>query len=234
MHYLLAVVEGETEKALIQAFVQKQAGQSPEKYGHVEVVPIPADGNQGYTKLVEVAELKVNEYLNDPDNCYEVDHDDVEKWLVFDYDDIESKPITLDELKSEAEAHSFSCIISKPKIEFFILAILKGWDFAEAVNPDNYKHEINEAIKHLNREDAKDKLGFSDSIKIPPYDKKIHQCRECLLTICTIHSDLVDEVLGQERGGSGEHYSEMPRLFRRILQVINGEQTLPPCSGNNV
>jgi len=151
MHYLLAVVEGETEKGLIEAFLRTKVGQSPEKYGAIEVVPIPAGGNQGYTKLVEVAEQKINEYLLNPDNCYCDTDDDVEKWLVFDYDDIDNKRITLEELEDDAKKLGFSCVVSRPNIEFFILALLKGIGFTKKINPENYKQEINREIDSLNK-----------------------------------------------------------------------------------
>ena len=225
MHYLLAVVEGETEKGLIEAFLKTKVGQSPEKYGQIEVVPIPAGGNQGYTKLVEVADSKINEYLADPNNCFDQEDDDIERWLVFDYDDIDDKKITLEDLRSEAEASGFSCVVSKPKIEFFILSLLKGRNFANSTNQDNYKHEINCAIDSLNQKDAAEKPGFGDSIKIPPYDKKIHQCKECLWMIFASHPELIDAVLKQEKGGKYENYSEIPKLLNRILNIINGNAT---------
>ena len=79
MHYLLVAVEGETEKELLNAFLKTRIGQAPEKYGQIEVVPISAGGNHGYTKLVETASTKINQYLADPENCYESAYDQVEK-----------------------------------------------------------------------------------------------------------------------------------------------------------
>ena len=220
MHYLLAVVEGETEKGLIEAFLRTKVGQSPEKYGAIEVVPIPAGGNQGYTKLVEVAEQKINEYLLNPDNCYCDTDDDVEKWLVFDYDDIDNKRITLEELEDDAKKLGFSCVVSRPNIEFFILALLKGIDFTKKINPENYKQEINREIDSLNKKDATEKTWLNNSIKIPAYDKGIYQCRNCLLALFAFHPELVDKILQSKINTAENKYSQLPILLKRIMEVV--------------
>ena len=220
MHYLLAGVEGETEKGLIEAFLRTRVGQSPEKYGAIEVVPIPAGGNQGYAKLVEVAEQKSKDYLLNPDNCYSDTDDDVEKWLVFDYDDIEGKRITLEELKADAENLGFSCVVSRPNIEFFVLALFKGMDFAKKINRENYKQEINKEIDSLNKKDATEKAWFNNSIKIPAYGKRIYQCRNCLLALFAFHPELVDKILQSKINTIDDEYSQLPMLLKRIMEVV--------------
>lgn len=222
MHYLLAVVEGETEKGLIEAFLKTRVGQSPEKYGQIEVVPISVHGNQGYTGLVEAANNCIDSYLKDPDNCYSDEDDDHEKWLVFDYDDIDDKNITLDELKEQSRQAGFSCVVSKPNIEYFILALLGGYNLANSANPDNYKQEINKLINNLNKKDLSEKTGFTDYIKIPPYDKRIYQCKNCLWAIFSFHPELIDLIIKGNTVQS-EKYSEIPLLLKRILDVINGK-----------
>ena len=222
MHYLLAVVEGETEKGLIEAFLKTCVGQSPEKYGQIEVVPISVHGNQGYTGLVEAANNCIDDYLGNPDNCYNDEDDDHEKWLVFDYDDIDDKDITLDGLKEQSRQAGFTCVVSKPNIEYFILALLGGYELADNVNPDNYKQEINKLINSLNAKDSSEKTGFTDSIKIPLYDKRIYQCKNCLLAIFSFHPELIGQII-KLGSAQSEKYSEIPILLKRILAVINGE-----------
>lgn len=222
MHYLLAVVEGETEKGLIEAFLKTRVGQAPEKYGQIEVVPISVHGNQGYTGLVEAANTCIDEYLKNPDNCYDPEDDAHEKWLVFDYDDIEDKNITLDELKEQSKQAGFKCIVSKPNIEYFILALLGGYEFANGINSDKYKQAINRLIDDLNARDLSEKVGFTDAIKIPPYDKRIYQCKNCLWAIFSFHPELVERIIECEIDYT-EKYSEVPVLLKRILTVVEGK-----------
>ena len=222
MHYLLVAVEGETEKELLNAFLKTRIGQAPEKYGQIEVVPISVGGNHGYTRLVETASAKIDQYLVNPENCYEPVYDKVEKWLVFDYDDIEKKNITLKELITKARAAGFSCTVSRPNIEFFILSLLKGHNFAARTHQSNYGQEINRAINLLNRVAAAKMPNYSAVTRIPPYNKKAHQCRACLWMLFASHPELIDATIKQAKLGDNLCYSELPRLLKRILDILNG------------
>lgn len=222
MHYLLAVVEGKTEESIISSFVRSKVGQSPKGYGKIEVVSILTHGNQGYTGLVDMAEKCIDDYLRNPDNCYSEEDDSYEKWLVFDYDDIDSKKITLDELKRRAESAGFKCIISKPNIEYFILSLLGNYEFANSVNPSNYMQKIKDLIDDLNEKDLLDKTGFTDALKIPPYSKRAYWCKNCLFAIFSLHPELIDRIL-DSKSSHTSRYSEIPTLLNRILELLKVE-----------
>lgn len=220
MLYLVIAVEGVSEKNLIEEYVYSLLGQTPGGYRRIEIVPFSVGGNHGYTKLVKTANSFVKTYRNDPWHCIEPD-DVIEKWLVFDYDDIEEKDITLEELKKQAAESGFTCVVSKPNFEFFILSILGGYEYAVKINPDNYIGEINSLINKLNEKDVLEKEWFTDAMKIIPYSKRTYQSGKCFAGILQQHPELFEKILEENDSVKGERYSEMPNLLKRILWLIN-------------
>ena len=225
MLYLLVAVEGESEKGLIDALVRKLAAQAPISYGKIEVVPISVGGNHGYTRLVEVAEASITTYISNPDHCYTPTEDEIEKWLVCDYDDMDEKDITRSELSEIADRQGFSLIISKPNFEFFLLATLSSYEFAATIDPTNYIYEINRQIDIINERDRKVNPWITDFMQIPKYGKRRHQSELCFTRIFDYHPDILDKILNEIGSENNSHYSEMPRLVNRIYNLIHDETT---------
>ena len=219
MLYLLIAVEGESERGLISALVKKLAAQAPIRYGKIEVVPISVGGNHGYKRLVEIAENSINAYIANPDHCFE-SGDDIEKWLVCDYDDMDNKGITRSELLEKANKKGFELIISKPNFEFFILATLSSFEHATKVDPSHYIFEINQQIKQINEKNIKEKPWITDSMRIPKYGKRTQQCENCLGVIFSFYPDLLERMREERDSDEGDKYSEMPRLIKRIYELI--------------
>ena len=224
MLYLIIALEGISEKNLVEAFTERIVGQTPGGYRRIEIVPFSIDGNHGYTRLVEIANSFVEKYKNDPENCIEPD-DVIEKWLVFDYDDIESKKITLEVLRKQAAEEGFACVVSKPNFEFFVLAVLGGYEYAKKVNPANYVGEINRIIDKINEQDFREKEWFTNAMKIVPYSKRSFQNKDCFLYILQNHPELFsfDEITLKMTETSGGCYSEVPILLKRIFELIKDE-----------
>lgn len=218
MRYLLVVVEGVTEKNLIETFLKTTIGQAPGRYGAIEVVPLSLDGNQGHAKLVEKAEECVDKYLNDPENCYEADNDEIEKWLVFDFDNLNERGLTLENIIAEAERNSFECIVSKPNIEFYILTILGGEELACVTKVSQYERKINELIEEKNKKEKEEQGGLGEPLNIPRYGKQEYLSRDCLWMIFVRFPAEVKKTYDLASEGK-EKYSQMPRLLKRIEEI---------------
>lgn len=210
MRYILICTEGENSEPesveqIDVALFGHYAGTT-----HTEIMPIRLGGNQGYTELIKVANEKVSESILDE---FVETGEQVDKYLICDYDDIEEKDITIEELRERAKNDGYILIVNKPNFEFFILLLLLPVEEAVKINSANYMQIINEQIKKLNY------TAPAGIPNIPKYGKKKHQAENCISKLLLLRPTILDEMCALEPDLAAECYSEMPILIKELAHI---------------
>ena len=227
MRFIIIGTEGGvSEGAHIDALKDSLVRQVPTSRAvGLEVVPLGLGGNHGHVHLVENANVAVDALMADENHVLSCigDEDDAEKWLVCDYDSLNTHGVDEEALRNEANAAGFTLIINKPNFEFYVLGLLKGFDHAKTIKPSQYEHEINQAIDELNRVNVEEK-GFGQASRIPPYSKKRHIAPKLFSQLATLHPELLDNVLVETAAIDYREtsYSEMPVLVRHLVDAYTG------------
>lgn len=219
MQFILICTEGKvTEPECIKALDITFKGQVPQQNGlFVEVIPVPVGGNQGHVKLIQKSNEKVNELILDDDQpiSFAEPGDEIDKWLVCDYDELDKSGINLEGLRKEALDNGYKLIVSKPNFEFFVLSILVGVAEARKVNPVNYKDAIDDAIKHLNARNAEEK-NFSDAMMIPKYSKNRRKAEMFFSQLFIRNPDLAHALAEIVEIDYKGNFSEVPTLVAAL------------------
>ena len=193
MKYILICVEGgSSEPGIIKGFMGHLRGQAPANVcGRIEVVPLPLGGNQGYTEeLFEKAKEKVDEYIKtweikerttnsvkagdagetviaekgaDGNEDDANGADEIERYIVCDYDNIDKSKTTLEQLREDAKKKGFKLIVTRPKIEYFIARHFFSEEELSTVTAPALAGKINEGIEKYNA----DKESFLQLPRIP-------------------------------------------------------------------
>src|SRR3990167_3426593 len=180
MLFVLVCTEGKvSEPECIKAFLSIMPSQIPQAgEEYVDVVPVPLNGNHGYKILIEKAEEQIEILENDEESMLFLAQDlddgsEKEKWLVCDYDQLDSSGITYEEFERSVKDAGYTLIMNKPNFEYFILAVLSDWKTADSTSKSKYEDKINSLIDKLNESNKVEK-HFTDAQKIPYYSKKLH------------------------------------------------------------
>jgi hypothetical protein len=182
--------------------------------GKTETVPIPLGGTHGYTRLLEIADRKVDEYIKNPENLVEPS-DEVQKWLICDYDDIERSNITIEKFREAGATAGYEVVINKPNFEYFVLSLFIAPEEIVGIDKTNYKQKIDASITELNKQ-----LGTEYSgLKIPPYSKKKYVVQELFGKLFHQHPELIDSIVNMAVDTTASHYTEMPKLVKKLKEI---------------
>jgi len=223
MLFVLICTEGEvSEPVCIDAFLASINTQSPRPGDDfTEVIPVPLKSNHGFKVLVDRANKAIEKLENDKNSLLHLatveGEATKEKWLVCDYDQMDELGISFEEFAEMVEASGYRLIMNKPNFEYFILAVLAGWDVANKTHKSSIVGEINRYIDKLNAENKKTK-GFSDALMIPHYGKGRRVAEKFFGMLFSYNQELLLDLMAQEVPDN-ERYSDMPILIERLRKL---------------
>lgn len=224
MLYLAICTEGEnSEPAFIKELDRIFSGQSINQSGaSVVVVPVPLNGVHGHNKIIEAAntvlDLGLQKKTDGPLSDFSTG-DDLERWLICDYDYMESHGVVLEEFKKMVHESGYNLVINRPNFEFFVLALLAGPETAVAELPSNYENAIDVAAKAINISNTK--KGFSDGMMIPKYSKKHYAVPIFFGKLFDFNRELIDDFCKIEFDYSSNRFSDMAKIINRIKELRN-------------
>lgn len=223
MKYLIAGVEGKvSEGAGIAGVLTALRQQSPRGYQHLEVVPLPLEGNHGHgQKLIKKFSDTVTDYINNPNNCVE-QSDTILKRLVCDYDNMTDHGIDEAMFRDSVLKIDAIPIISKPCFEYFPARLLVEKEELDRML--NAGYHINYILRMgINRYNNTQKL---DLLKLKPYSKRTHSALEWFSTLFSQDPEFLERAKNMEANPNSDYYTEMPKLIREIAE--NFENTISP------
>jgi hypothetical protein len=221
MLFVLICTEGEvSEPECIKAFLSTLKNQVPRSgEENVDVIPVPVNGNHGYKVLAERADAQIT--LVEADEDFLLHYADPgstkEKWLVCDYDQLDDSGITYEEFKDIVTKAGFHLVMSKPNFEYYVLAVLAGWDVANSTHESNFVGEINKYVDRLN-EANKEEKNFSAALMLPHYSKKLHVAEEFFGKLFHYNQELLLN-LHETDNTSADRFSDMPLLVARLEEL---------------
>lgn len=222
MLYLAICTEGEnSEPAFINELDRIFSGQSINQSGaSVAVVPVPLNGVHGHNKIIEAAnaalDLGLQKKTDGPLSDFSTG-DNLERWLICDYDYMENHGVVLEEFKEMVHEAGYNLVINRPNFEFFVLALLAGAETAMVESPSNYESAINAAAKAINASNAE--KGFSDGMMIPKYSKKHYAVPTFFGKLFDYNRELIDDFCKIEFDDSSERFSDMSKIINRIKEL---------------
>lgn len=223
MIFALICTEGDvSEPAYIRAISSALGGQAPRNIStNVEILPIPLGGNQGHKNLLEVADRRIDEYAQSEDSLLGLVglEDSIEKWIIVDFDDMDTHGIDENELRADVESAGYTLVVSKPNFEFFVLASMTDLETATTAAAKNQvKSMINERIATLNEEDSR--KGFSKAALMPSkYSKKTYVAEKLFSLMLDRHPKLIKKAAELRVDVAADSYTEMPVIVRRLLEL---------------
>lgn len=226
MLYLAICTEGESsEPAFINELDRVLGGQSINRSGtSVAVVPVPLNGIHGHSKIIEAAnealDLKTQRKLDGPLSDF-VSGDELERWLICDYDYMEKHGVDLGEFRKMVLCSGYNLVINRPNFEFFVLTLLSNAKTASDIAPSDYEKEITNAIKSINNSNKTNK-GFSEGMTIPKYSKKRYAAPYFFGKLLDYNPELIDKFCKIKFDKNSEHFSEMSDIITRIKSLRNG------------
>lgn len=225
MLFVLICTEGEvSEPVCIDAFLASIGTQNPRSGEEfAEVIPVPLKSNHGFKILVDKANEAIEKLENNKDSLLHLavaEHEATkEKWLVCDYDQMDELNVSFDDFAEAVRASGYELVMNKPNFEYFVLAVLAGWDVANKTHKSNFIGEINRHIDNLNAENKKVK-GFSDALMIPHYDKGRRVAEKFFGMLFSYNKELLLDLIAHEIP-KGERYSDMPTLIERLRRLYS-------------
>lgn len=222
MLYLAICTEGEnSEPVFIKELDRIFSGQSINQSGaSVAVVSVPLSGVHGHNKIIEAAnaalDLGLQKKMDGPLSDFSTG-DDLERWLICDYDYMESHGVILEEFKMMVSESGYNLVINRPNFEFFVLTLLAGVEAAVAESPSNYENAINAAAKAINTSNIE--KGFSDGMMIPKYSKKHYAVPVFFGKLFDYNRELIDVFCKIEFDDSSERFSDMSKIINRIREL---------------
>lgn len=225
MLFVLICTEGEvSEPVCIDAFLTSISTQSPRSGDEfAEVIPVPLKSNHGFKVLVDRANKAIEKLENDKDSLLHLatveGEATKEKWLVCDYDQMDELNISFDDFAKAVKDSGYELVMNKPNFEYFVLAILAGWDVANKTNKSNFVGEINRSIDKLNAENKRTK-GFSDALMIPHYDKSRRVAEKFFGMLFSYNQELLLNLMAQDVPDN-ERCSDMPTLIERLRRLYS-------------
>ncbi|MBR6168949.1 RloB domain-containing protein [Candidatus Saccharibacteria bacterium] len=224
MLYLAICTEGEnSEPAFIRELDRAFSGQSINQSGaSVAVVPVPLNGVHGHNKIIEAANEALDlgfQKRTDGPLCDFSNGDNLEKWLVCDYDYMEKHGVILEEFEIMVHEAGYELVINRPNFEFFVLALLAGLDVAVAESPSNYENAINAAAETINASNIE--KGFSDGMMIPKYSKRHYAVPTFFGKLLDYNKDLVEGFCKIKFDKASERFTDMAKIINRIKELRN-------------
>lgn len=211
-HVLICTEGNSSEPGAIESFVRCLRGQAPATlYGRVEVRSLLLEGNHGYTKLVEAAEAEVEQYIKEWE--IETPDDEIERFLVCDYDNIDETKTTLEALRESAATKGFRLIVTRPKFEYFIARHFFTEEELSSVSPAALAGKIKEGIDNYNS-------GKADFLHIPPYSKKRSAAQRCLGALYNFDPSFMDVACNINVNTSREQFTEFPKLLLHLKKLF--------------
>ncbi len=223
MVFVLICTEGEvSEPAYIRALSSALGGQAPRSVStNIEVIPIPLGGNQGHARLLEVANQRLEECLQNEDSllCLAGPDDVLEKWIIVDFDDMDGRGIDVEQLRADVLAAGYTLVVNKPNFEFFVLASMTDIETAMVASSKSQTiTEINDRLASLNDEDTK--KGFSKAMLMPAkYSKKTYVAEKLFGLMLDRHPRMIKNAAQLEVDTAAEGYTEMPLIIKRIMKL---------------
>ena len=224
MLYLAICTEGEnSEPAFIRELDRAFSGQSINQSGaSVAVVPVPLNGVHGHNKIIEAAnealDLGFQKRIDGPLSDFS-NGDNLEKWLICDYDYMEKHGVILEEFEMMVHEAGYKLVVNRPNFEFFVLALLAGLDVAVAESPSNYENAINAASETINASNIE--KGFSDGMMIPKYSKRHYAVPTFFGKLLDYNQDLVEEFCKIKFDKASERFTDMAKIINRIKELRN-------------
>lgn len=223
MLFVLICTEGEvSEPVCIEAFLASINTQSPRSGDEfAEVIHVPLKSNHGFKILVDKANKAIEKLENNKDSLLHLATTEgeatKEKWLVCDYDQMDELNVSFEDFAEIVKSSGYQLVMSKPNFEYFILAIIAGWDVANKTHKSNIVGEINLHVDKLNAENKKTK-GFSDALMIPHYDKGRRVAEKFFGMLFSYNQELLLDLMTQDIPDN-ERYSDMPTLIERLRKL---------------
>lgn len=225
MLFVLICTEGEvSEPVCVEAFLTSISTQSPRSGDEfAEVIPVPLKSNHGFKILVDRANTAIEKLENDTDSLLHLamveGEATKEKWLVCDYDQMDELNVSFDDFSKAVKDSGYELVMNKPNFEYFVLAVLAGWDVANKTYERNFVGEINRYIDKLNAENKRTK-GFSDALMIPHYDKSRRVSEKFFGMLFSYNQELLLNLMAQEVPDN-ERYSDMLVLIERLRKLYS-------------
>lgn len=222
MLYLAICTEGEnSEPAFIKELDRVFSGQSINQSGaSVAVVPVPLNGVQGHNRIIEAANEALDLGLQKRTDGSLSDFstgDNLERWLICDYDYMEKHGVVLEDFKEMVREAGYNLVINRPNFEFFVLALLAGAEAAIAESPSNYENAINAAAEAINISNAK--KDFSDGMMIPKYSKRHYAAPNFFGKLFDFNRELIEDFCKINFDDSSERFSDMSKIINRIKEL---------------
>ena len=222
MLYLAICTEGEnSEPAFIKELDRVFSGQSINQSGaSVAVVPVPLNGVHGHNRIIEAAnealDLGLQKRTDGPLSDFSTG-DNLERWLICDYDYMEKHGVVLEDFKEMVREAGYNLVINRPNFEFFVLALLAGAEAAIAESPSNYENAINAAAEAINISNAK--KDFSDGMMIPKYSKRHYASPNFFGKLFDFNRELIEDFCKINFDDSSERFSDMSKIINRIKEL---------------
>lgn len=222
MLYLAICTEGEnSEPAFIKELDRVFSGQSVNQSGaSVAVVPVPLNGVHGHNRIIEAAnealDLGLQKRTDGPLSDFSTG-DNLERWLICDYDYMEKHGVVLEDFKEMVREAGYNLVINRPNFEFFVLALLAGSEAAIAESPSNYENAINAAAEAINISNAK--KDFSDGMMIPKYSKRHYAAPNFFGKLFDFNRELIEDFCKINFDDSSERFSDMSKIINRIKEL---------------
>lgn len=222
MIVLAVCTEGEnSEPNYIEALKSVLFGTTPGGNTAVEVVTVPLNGNHGFKKIFKKAEAELELKTQDSRNILSVlgEDDEMEKWLIIDYDKMHKYGVSEEWLRGEAVKNEYALAINRPNFEFFVLAHFMPVTEAARVATKNLKDAINDKISDYNSRRGFDKDEFS-ALRLPKYSKGSFQSKDLFWKLLDQNIDLLDVFDEGRCYCDSEHYTEMWKIIERIKGLV--------------
>ena len=222
MLYLAICTEGEnSEPAFIKELDRVFSGQLINQSGaSVAVVPVPLNGVHGHNRIIEAAnealDLGLQKRTDGPLSDFSTG-DNLERWLICDYDYMEKHGVVLEDFKEMVREAGYNLVINRPNFEFFVLALLAGAEAAIAESPSNYENAINAAAEAINISNAK--KDFSDGMMIPKYSKRHYAAPNFFGKLFDFNRELIEDFCKINFDDSSERFSDMSKIINRIKEL---------------
>jgi hypothetical protein len=214
MHYVIICTEGEvSEPAYLNALKLAVLGQTPGYETKVFIVTLPIGGNADHgEKLMMATDVAVEKCIQEELCFYDEDQDELEKWIVCDYDNAAD----INGMRQLAAERGYRLAVSKPMFEYFILLHFLDVNEAKYVKPRDYERVINEQIDIINEKNGWDKIR---QLTIPHYSKNRFQAKACIEKLLCQMPMLVERIASNKCDIKSDKYSEMISLVQRIVKL---------------
>lgn len=224
MIFVLICTEGQvSEPSYLRTLSDVVSGQRPTSIStNVEILPIPLGGNQGHVKLVKAANTAIEVHCKKQDSILSIadDNDSIERWLIVDYDDMDSHNIDISSLRQEAQDNGYTLVVNKPNFEFFVLAHFLEPNAIATIRPNRYISNIDTHTTRLNNTNRRGR-GFTRAMFMPPYSKNKHAANKFFGLLLHYHPELIERMKNFEVNIDETRYTEMPLIINRIIDIYS-------------